>query len=71
MKLYKNQKGQSIVEYVILVALVSLVCVGATKTLGRKINAKIKDVNNLIDTGINVRQSPNEKQETSDHWTGF
>ncbi len=68
MNLYRNQNGQSIVEYVILVALVSLVCVGATKTLGRKINAKIKDVNSLIDTGINVRQSPNEKQETSGRW---
>lgn len=58
MDIYRNQKGQSIVEYVILVALVSLVCVSATKVLGSKINSKINEVRKKIDSGIDVRLSP-------------
>ncbi len=54
----RNDRGQSIVEYVILVALVSLVCVSATKLLGSKINTKINEVKEHIDEGIQVRLSP-------------
>jgi Flp pilus assembly pilin Flp len=56
----KNQRGQSLVEYIILVALVALVTVSASKQLGSKINGKIQDIKEKIDSGIPVRLSPRE-----------
>lgn len=58
MKRMKNQSGQSLVEYMILLALVVLVCVGSTKLLGKKINTKFKEIKGQIDEGIPVRLSP-------------
>ncbi len=54
----KNESGQGLVEYIILVALVVLVCVGSSKLLGKKINAKLKEVKEQIDEGIPVNLSP-------------
>jgi hypothetical protein len=54
----KNQSGQGLVEYIILVALVVLVCVGSSKLLGKKINSKLKEMKEQIDEGIPVRLTP-------------
>ena len=54
MKKMKNEKGQGLLEYVILVALVGMVCVSSSKLLGKKINAKIKDIKEHIDSSIPV-----------------
>lgn len=53
----RNQKGQSLIEYVILVALVALVSIGAAKALGTKISAKIKAITEQVD-GIKTNQNP-------------
>ncbi|MGZ3696064.1 MAG: class III signal peptide-containing protein [Bdellovibrionota bacterium] len=53
-----NQKGQGLIEYMILLALVVLVCVGSTKALGKKVNSKFKEIKEQIDTGVPVRLSP-------------
>ncbi len=53
-----NNKGQSLVEYVILVALIALVSVTAAKQLGKKINYKLKEVQTKLDSGIPIRLSP-------------
>jgi len=58
MRRLSNQKGQGLVEYMILLALVVLVCVGSTKLLGRKVNSKFKEIKEQIDEGIPVRLSP-------------
>lgn len=58
MKQFRNERGQSLVEYMILMALVVLVCVGSTKLLGKKINTKFKEIKSQIDEGIPVRLSP-------------
>jgi Flp pilus assembly pilin Flp len=55
-----GESGQSLIEYMILVALVVLVCVTSTKLLGTKINAKFREIKSQIDTGITVRLSPHE-----------
>ncbi len=55
---HKNESGQGLVEYIILVALVVLVCVGSSKLLGKKINSKLKEVKEQIDEGIPVNLSP-------------
>jgi Flp pilus assembly pilin Flp len=54
----RNERGQGLVEYMILLAVVVLVCVGSTKLLGRKVNAKFKEIKSQIETGIPVRLSP-------------
>lgn len=58
MKRLRNQNGQSLVEYMILLALVVLVCVSSTKLLGKKVNTKFKEIKGQIDEGIPVRLSP-------------
>ena len=62
MKIRKSplsgEAGQSLIEYMILVALVVLVCVTSTKLLGTKINSKFKDIKEKIDQSIDVKLSP-------------
>jgi Flp pilus assembly pilin Flp len=58
MKRFKNESGQSLVEYMILLALVVLVCVSSTKLLGKKINTKFNEIKSQIDESIPVRLSP-------------
>jgi Flp pilus assembly pilin Flp len=53
-----DQSGQSLIEYIILVALVVLVCVTSAKLLGTKVNAKLRDIKEQIDEHIDVRLSP-------------
>ena len=55
---WRSQSGQSLIEYVILVALIALVSVSATKLLGRKLNTKINEMRQAVDDGIPVRLSP-------------
>ena len=58
-KLYfRNESGQSLLEYMILLALVTLVCVGSTKLLGSKIHSKLREIRDQIDEGIPVRLNP-------------
>lgn len=54
----RNEKGQSLIEYMILLALVVLVCVGTTKALGHKMHSKFREIREQIDDGIPVRLSP-------------
>lgn len=58
MKKMKDQSGQSLLEYMILLALVVLVCVSSTKLLGKKVNTKFNEIRSQIDTGIPVQLSP-------------
>ncbi len=60
MQPIKNRKesGQSLVEYMILLALVVLVCVGSTKVLGKKVSSKFREIRDQIDEGIPVRLNP-------------
>jgi Flp pilus assembly pilin Flp len=55
---FRNESGQSLIEYMILLALVVLVCVSTTKLLGQKINTKLNEIREQIDEGIPVRLSP-------------
>lgn len=58
MQKRKKQSGQGLLEYVILITLVVMVCVSASKLLGREINSKIEEIKEKIDSGIQVRLSP-------------
>ena len=54
----KNQSGQGLLEYIILVALVVMVCISTSKLLGKEINSKMEDIKEKIDSVIQVRLSP-------------
>jgi pilus assembly protein Flp/PilA len=45
----KNQKGASLVEYALLVALIAVVCIVAVRTLGDSISARFSGMATTID----------------------
>lgn len=47
--LFKNQRGQGIMEYIILTGLIGIFCLVAVKSLGRTINSEVKKINTKID----------------------
>jgi Flp pilus assembly pilin Flp len=57
-KKYRNESGQGLLEYLILLALVVLVCVGSTKLLGSKIQSKFREIRDEVDRSIPVRLNP-------------
>jgi Flp pilus assembly pilin Flp len=52
-----SESGQSLLEYMILLAVVVLVCVGSTKALGSKIHTKFNEIKDQVD-GINIKLNP-------------
>jgi Flp pilus assembly pilin Flp len=40
----ENQKGASLVEYALLVALIAVVCIVAMKTLGNRVSEKFSGI---------------------------
>lgn len=51
-KLLKDEEGQGMVEYGIIVALIAVVVIGAVKTLGTKTNDTFNHVNQTLDADI-------------------
>jgi pilus assembly protein Flp/PilA len=57
MKLYtfvrdfvRNEEGQDLIEYALLVALISLVCVAALTTAGSQVNTIFTNIKNRLTT---------------------
>ncbi|HEY9899855.1 Flp/Fap pilin component [compost metagenome] len=48
-KLIREEEGQSMVEYGLIVAVVALVCAGTYKVLGEKINGMIEKLGKSVD----------------------
>ncbi|HEY9899860.1 MAG TPA: Flp family type IVb pilin [Pantanalinema sp.] len=48
-KLIREEEGQSMVEYGLIVAVVALVCAGTYKVLGEKINGMIEKLSKSVD----------------------
>ena len=44
----KNERGASLVEYALLVALIAVVCIAAVTTLGKNASEKFSEVGNSI-----------------------
>lgn len=47
-KLLKNQKGQGVMEYVIISSLVGIVCITAVKGFGGVVKERIEDMQQSI-----------------------
>lgn len=46
--LLRNQKGQGVMEYVIISSLVGIVCITAVKQFGNVIDERVKDMKESI-----------------------
>lgn len=51
-KLTKNQKGQGVMEYVIISSLVGIVCITAVKGFGNVINKRVEVMKESISQNI-------------------
>lgn len=45
---FVREDGQSLIEYTLIAALVSIVVIGALKTLGKSIDTKLNNVSGVI-----------------------
>ena len=52
MKLWKNQKGQGLTEYALIIALVAIVAVAALTLLGGQISGIFGEINTDLGGGV-------------------
>ena len=51
----KNKKGQGMIEYIILVALLAIAAIGVTEVLGQTVRTKLAEITSgLQDRGSNI-----------------
>jgi len=53
-KILKNEKGQGIMEYVIISSLIGVFCLAAVSSLGKTIKTRIKNIKSEITKTIKV-----------------
>jgi Flp pilus assembly pilin Flp len=54
-KILKNQKGQGVMEYVIISSLVGIVCITAVKSFGKVIQERVQDMEKSVVENIKNR----------------
>jgi Flp pilus assembly pilin Flp len=47
-------RGANMVEYIILVGLVALICIGGYTVFGKQVDKSIRAQSQSVDTGVNV-----------------
>lgn len=45
----RNMRGQGLVEYVLIIALIAVVCIAVLKTIGSSAKDKLTDVNEALE----------------------
>ena len=63
MRILKNQKGQSLIEYVILVALVGVATMGMVRLLQKSVSVNLANV-------VHALQSDGKRKESHERVTG-
>lgn len=53
-KLLKNQKGQGVMEYIILTGLIGIFCLAAVKRLGVTMDKELNDINKKVRKSIRI-----------------
>lgn len=59
----KNEKGQGLVEYAIILALVAIVVIGVMRVIGPKIGNTFSTINNSLPGGNAVAAAPSGPQD--------
>ena len=54
-RVFKNQNGQGVMEYVILASLIGIFCLGAVKQFGEVVNKRINNMKSEIVDNIKIR----------------
>lgn len=50
----KNQKGQGMLEYVILTGLIGIFCLTAFKTMGKSLKTRMNNINKKITKELTI-----------------
>ncbi len=53
-KIVKNQKGQGVMEYVILTGLIGIFCLAAVKKIGGSLETRLKNINKKIVNEVRI-----------------
>lgn len=51
-KILKNEKGQGVMEYIILTALVGIFCLAAVKKIGKTMDTRFDQINEKLQKNI-------------------
>lgn len=54
-KLLSNQKGQGVLEYIILTALIGIFCLAAVKKFGKTINTRMNQIDKAVKREIVIK----------------
>lgn len=54
--LLKDQKGQGVMEYVIITSLIGVVCLTAVKQLGDSVNNRVKNIKETINNKVQLHK---------------
>jgi len=54
MKLFKNQKGQGLMEYVIISSLIGICCLMAVKNFGKVVQNRINEMKEKVTKEIKI-----------------
>jgi len=54
-KILKNQKGQGVMEYIMITALVGIFCLAAVKKMGKSMNTRLDQINKKITKEIVIK----------------
>lgn len=65
MRLRQNQKGQALMEYLILICLMGVACIGMVRLLQNTLNVNFANAVNALQGG-SARKASFEKVEDSD-----
>jgi pilus assembly protein Flp/PilA len=52
LKLIKNEKGATAIEYGLIAALIAVAAIGAMSSVGSKLGTTFNNVSNALDTGL-------------------
>ena len=52
LAIWKDEEGQSMVEYGIIIALIAVVAIGAISTLGNKVKGTYEKINGELDSNL-------------------
>jgi Flp pilus assembly pilin Flp len=54
-KLIQNQKGQGVMEYVLITSLIGIFCLAAVKKIGKALDTRLNNINKKITKEIIIR----------------
>lgn len=54
LSVIKNQKGQAVMEYIMITALIGIFCLAAVKKMGKSLDTRLDQINKKITNEIKI-----------------